>query len=593
MSLIIHKIRSIFLSPNSSIELFFRTIYHKIATTRLFFLWQNHLARKSYRNYRLQQKQNRLPDSENISHKPKITFLVSCLESPVEDIHTTLQSIISLDDGNWEVLLFADKISSNSILGIIDEPRIRSSQQDTLLQDQITGEYVIFCEAGDKFFPSLLTYFYESITESPLADLTYFDCEYYRDKSGDAHPFFKPKAPSPEFLLSVNYFSRGFIRLETLNSMWTEIASYTNLLSKEYGIALNLCEINEVLRHLPHILISQKQLSTPEMPENRHAIVNHLTRKGLTAVKSTKLENGYRFSWFPGDPNVSIIILTKNHCTFLEPLLSSIMTQTAEISTSIHIVDNGSQDPATLKYYQQIQEEYNISIIPYNEPFNYSDAINLGAASTDSDLLLFMNDDMLIKNSEWLSELTQWAIRPEIGVVGAKLLRKNHTIQHAGIILGLTGFMGHLYLNAPEHYNGLFGSVDWYRNYLAVTGALQMVRREVFEEVGGYDPKYQLAFGDIDFCVRVHERGYQNVYTPFAQLYHYEGSSRGYDTPVQDVLRGYEKMGKYLVEQDPYFSPNLTYTRIPKCQIKKETKEMRQQQIEERKKFYTRDGLIS
>jgi len=152
--------------------------------------------------------------------------------------------------------------------------------------------------------------------------------------------------------------------------------------------------------------------------------------------------------------------------------------------------------------------------------------------------------------------------------------------------MGLVGLAGHIYLNAPDHYQGLFGSVDWYRNYLAVTGACQMVRRELFNEVGGYDEEFQLAFGDIDFCLRIHDIGYRNIYTPFARLYHYEGKSRGYSTPVQDIIRAYNKHEKYLEKHDPYFSPNLTYTRIPKCTTRRTSGENRKQQIEERKKFY-------
>jgi hypothetical protein len=146
--------------------------------------------------------------------------------------------------------------------------------------------------------------------------------------------------------------------------------------------------------------------------------------------------------------------------------------------------------------------------------------------------------------------------------------------------------MGHLYLNAPEHYHGLFGSVDWYRNFLAVTGALQMMRRVIFNKVGGYDQGYKLAFGDIDFCLRVYQAGYQIVYTPYTQIYHHEGSSRGYTTPAQDVLKGYDVMNEYIINGDPYFSPNLTYTRIPRCQNRRENEGNRLCQIEDRRKFY-------
>ena len=232
---------------------------------------------------------------------------------------------------------------------------------------------------------------------------------------------------------------------------------------------------------------------------------------------------------------------------------------------SIQIIDNNSDDLSTLSYYEEIEKLDNVSIIPYNKKFNYSEAINLGVSKSHSDLLLFLNDDMGTTNEFWLEELIQWASQPGIGVVGTKLIRHNHTIQHAGIILGLNDFAGHLYLNAPEHYTGILGSVDWYRNFLAVTGACQMVRREVFEEVGGYDENFVLTFGDIDFCLKVYEKGYRNMYTPFANLFHYEGQSRGYTTPSMDILQGFERIRGILRRGDPYFSDNLSLTSIPRC----------------------------
>jgi GT2 family glycosyltransferase len=283
---------------------------------------------------------------------------------------------------------------------------------------------------------------------------------------------------------------------------------------------------------------------------------------------------------------VDIIILTKNHPGMLKKLINSIYSYEYQQEIKIKIVDNDSDDHSALAYYAKIEKLPEIEIIPYKKTFNYSEANNLGVANSDSELILLLNDDMQVINGDWLSELSQWAIRPEIGVVGAKLIRANHTIQHAGIIMGLTGFVGHIYLNAPEHYFGLWGSVDWYRDIMAVTGACQMFRREVFQEVGGYDEKYQLAFGDVDFCCRVAETGYRNIYTPFAQLLHYEGSTRGYITPVPDTLRGYEKLAPYLHNEDPYFSTNLTYTRIPKCKIGGFEKDQRTAMIRERKKFY-------
>jgi GT2 family glycosyltransferase len=154
--------------------------------------------------------------------------------------------------------------------------------------------------------------------------------------------------------------------------------------------------------------------------------------------------------------------------------------------------------------------------------------------------------------------------------------------------MGLNGFAGHIYLNAPEHYHGLFGSVDWYRDYLAVTGACQMIRREVFNDIGGFDEGFKLAFGDIDICLRIHEKGYHIVYTPFASLFHYEGQSRGYATPPEDIIRSYQKMESALSKPDPYFSPNLTPTRIPKCAMRNDSVNNREEGFETRKKFYSK-----
>jgi GT2 family glycosyltransferase len=306
-------------------------------------------------------------------------------------------------------------------------------------------------------------------------------------------------------------------------------------------------------------------------------------------VSSQTKPYGTRFTWHTGDPSVAIIIPTKNKKSLLEKCINSILKLTSYKNFNIHLVDNNSTDPETLDYYQKLKSEPRIKIHSYPAEFNYSQAVNLGVAQSDSDLVLFLNDDMETINSDWLTELVQWATRPEIGVVGGKLIRANHSIQHAGIIIGLHGFAGHIYLNAPEHYQGLFGSVDWYRDYQALTGACQMMRREVFNEIGGYDEGYKIAFGDIDFCLRVQQSGYRNIYTPFSTLFHYEGRSRGYITPKEDVLRGYTKMRDALTQEDPYFSPNLSYTRIPKCVLNEQTSEEREKIIEIRKRFHEKN----
>jgi O-antigen biosynthesis protein len=590
MTTILNKLRSLFLSPDSHLELTLRTIYHKFLSTRLFFYWQDFLAKRSYQKYRVIQKRSPLPELDPVSNQPKITFLLSCLAATSADVKNTLRSIQTLHGDHWEVIPVSHENIADTIFAELSDPRIKPRQSDlSHLFDLITGEYVICCQAGDIFADTLLLHFFHSLSSGTHADLTYYDCEYFDGKPARFQPFFKPATFSPALLLSVNYLSRAFIHRNTLAELWPITDHNVNLINHEYDLMLRLCECVKVFRHIPDVLITQKSLSKPDTAELQKVLVAHLNRQGLKDVTTSKETTGLRFSWKTGSPSLAIIILTKNNYRFLKSLIPEFLAQPFEGQYSFHIVDNGSDDPSTLAYYQEIQQEANFSIIAYPHPFNYSEAINLGVANSDSDLVLLLNDDMALMDELWLSELKQWAIRPDVGVVGAKLLRRNRTIQHAGIILGLTGFMGHIYLNAPEHYNGLFGSVDWYRNYLAITGACQMIRRDVFEEVGGYDLAYKLAFGDIDFCIKVHEKGYQNVYTPFARIYHYEGRSRGYQTPVDDILRGYEQLETYLVEGDPFYSPNLTYSRIPKCMAEKLSEDERLRQIQARRSFYLKN----
>jgi GT2 family glycosyltransferase len=414
----------------------------------------------------------------------------------------------------------------------------------------------------------------------------YYDCEYAPDAGTSKLPFFKPDTLSPELLFSVNYITRAFIKRSPVNIQDIHPQEGHDLLAVEYELILHLVEAGRDFTHIPKVLVSQDRLPRAADSGNTHVILSHLSRIGRRQPGSEKIGNCVRFSWQANNPSIAIIIPTKNNPALLKNLVTSIFEKTVYKDFSINIVDNESDNKEVLAYYETLEYHPQCSIIPFHEKFNYSTAINLGVENTQSDLVLLLNDDMEVIDPHWLTEMAQWAMLPEVGVVGARLLRANRTLQHAGVIIGLNGFAGHIYLNAPEHHTGLFGSVDWYRDYLAVTGACQMVRRELFNSVNGYDRDFSLAFGDIDFCLKVYEKGYRNVYTPFANLYHHEGHSRGYATPIEDIHRGYQKMEDFLSKADPFYSPNLTYTRIPRCDLSGDAELSRQIQIEERKKFY-------
>ena len=195
----------------------------------------------------------------------------------------------------------------------------------------------------------------------------------------------------------------------------------------------------------------------------------------------------------------------------------------------------------------------------YNEKFNYSRANNIGARYARGEILLFLNNDVEILQPDWLEEMVRWVERPQIGAVGAKLLYPDDTIQHAGVVVGMEGHASHVFWGYHERQSGPFGSVEWYRNFTAVTGACLMIPRDLFEAILGFDEKYILAFSDIKICMRIRREGYRVLYSPFARLRHFEGKSRGYHIPQNDIQQGIDDFMPLVETGDPYYNPNLSY----------------------------------
>lgn len=555
---------------NNPIELVLRTIYHRLTSSRLFIRLKMSKASKSYIPWLYKKSLQRL-NIINFESKPKVTFIIQLTQSNIQDVLHTVSSIQTLNQKRWEVaLVTCEKIDLSFPEIITSDSRIKivNCHQSYLekVYEKLNCDYVVHCTAGDQFSPTLLLHFYCALDLQPACKLFYFDCDYLSSDNSELHPFFKPTAPSPELLMSINYLTRAFIELEKLVTILPAIGAYSNLNELELELDFRFIESGMIMNHIPEVLVTQKSLEITGVWAEK-CISSHLMRLGKTNPRWDSTRLGRRLKWDCNEPSVAIIIPNRNRYKLLKDLIETIEQITDYQNYSIAIVDNDSNDKETIDYYKILCNKPNISLLSFGNEFNYSKAINFGVQNTKSELLLFLNNDMKINDPFWLQELSQWAALPEIGVVGAKLIRANDKIQHAGIILGMNGFMGHLYLNAPEHYNGLLGSADWYRNFYAVTGACQMVRRDLFNMVEGYDEGYHLVFSDVDFCLRIHSKGYRNLYTPFTTLYHYEGKSRGYNTPSEDIIRGYKQMGEFIFTEDPYFSPNLTYSPIPECQI--------------------------
>lgn len=260
---------------------------------------------------------------------------------------------------------------------------------------------------------------------------------------------------------------------------------------------------------------------------------------------------------------VSLIIPLRNGLKLLSRCVDTILAKTDYPNYEIVIVDNGSDDPATLAYLQQIAGD-RVVVLRYDTPFNYSAINNHGVKHARGEIIGLLNNDLEIIHGDWLREMVSQAVRPEIGCVGAMLYYPNETIQHAGVIIGLGGVAGHGFRDFPRGTEGKFNRARLAQNYSSVTAACLVVRRAIFEQVGGLDEELAVAFNDIDFCLKVQQAGYRNLWTPFAECYHHESASRGAeDTPekherfrkeVETMLQRW----KAQIAHDPAYNPNLT-----------------------------------
>ncbi len=595
MRSILVKLRSLFLPCGSKQETLFRTCYHLIMATKVAVQIQIWWTLYSFIRFQKIQIKKNPPQYQNCHNLCKVSFIMYVSEkNKLSHLIRTITSIQKLLLNNWEIIVLFTKASEmeNLLLKNVNiGERVKFINYDQKVKNSwsrsIDGKFLLFCYPGDVFTNSILNYFYESLESFPIHDVFYYDCVYKLKGDRTLKPFFKPSVISPELSLSVNYLSRAFIRTSSALENFSSLGKSTCIYYQEQQLLLRLSE-NEVLcHHIPYVLLFQTQFSPQSDVSSENVITTYLTQKGLQGVKWQNGPNGRRVTWNMEFPSIAIIIPTKNNPKLIKNLLDSINKITDYQNYEIILVDNSSSDAVTLRYYESIKRINNIKIINYPRPFNYSEAINCGVKSSSSDLILLLNNDMQVIDPFWLKELAQWAMKDEIGVVGAKLIRENRSIQHAGVILGLSGFVGHLYLNAPEDFNGFIGSTNWYRNLCAVTGACQMARREVFDKVGGYDENYELVFGDIDFCLRVQDLGYRILYTPFARLFHYEGKTRGFNSPTSDILRAYNSFYNRIVCGDPYYSPNLTSSLIPACNtsLKFNQNELRKKTIDYRRQI--------
>jgi GT2 family glycosyltransferase len=333
------------------------------------------------------------------------------------------------------------------------------------------------------------------------------------------------------------------------------------------------------VRHIPRILYHWRAVAgslaavvdaKPYAKEAaRRAIADHLKRRGIRGRVEPCPENveSHRVVYELPDPapTVSIVIPMRDRVGLLQQCLSSVRGKTDYPSIELVIVDNGSTEPATLKFLSELEQDMGARVLRDNGAFNFSRLINRGVAAAKGEVLALLNNDIEANEPGWLREMVSHVVRLEVGAVGARLWYPDGTLQHGGVVLGLGGVAGHAFPRVPHGHPGYFNRAFLQQNCSAVTGACLLVRKRVFEEAGGFDEtNLAISFNDVDFCLRLQAAGFQNVWTPYANLIHHESASRGHqrarEEQMQFVREATFMQRKWGIDllRDPFYNPNLT-----------------------------------
>ncbi|WP_222565221.1 glycosyltransferase family 2 protein [Novilysobacter antarcticus] len=529
-----------------------------------------------------------------LTHQPLVSILVPVYEPKERWLRKCLDSVLAQVYPNWELCIADDASPSRHVRRVLDEyaqrdPRIRVhirehnghiSEATNSALDFAEGEYIALLDHDDELRPHSLLEMVKAINISPQWRLVYSDEDKIDGKGVRFSPYFKPDW-NYELFLSQNCISHLGI-YET--ALVREVGGFRKGFegAQDWDLALRCVEKlrPDEIGHVPKVLYHWRAIagSTALGVQQKdyagsagwRAVEEHLKRTGQRArieINHSGHLNVYRE--LPSPPRVSLIIPTRDKVELLRMCVQSILDKTNYPDYEIIIVDNQSQEAATFDYFRELGSESRVRVLHYDAPFNYSKINNYAAKRATGSVIGLVNNDIEVITPDWMTIMVSQAIRPEIGAVGAMLYYPNDTIQHAGVVLGMGSVAGHAYTGLPAGTNGQCGRALLAQEMSAVTAACLLVRKEVFDEVGGLDETLTIAFNDVDFCVKVLAAGYRNLWTPYATLYHHESASRGYEDTPEKIARFngeikimLSRWGDSLLA-DPCYNPNLTVAGVP------------------------------
>ena len=542
-----------------------------------------------------------VPDEEALEkqrkHKfnyaPLISIAVPAYQTPVEFLKQMIESLISQTYTGWELCIANASPDNEEMQRVLadysaKDVRVRfcSLKENLGIADNTNrafamakGEFMGLLDHDDLLAPNALYEIVNTLQDHPQADALYTD----EDKvTTDLDEHFQPHL-KPDFnldlLRSNNYICHFFV---VRRSIVEKAGGFRKEFdgAQDYDFIFRCTENAREVLHVPEILYHWRthKASTADNPASKmyafeagkRAIEAHLERTGTKGTVSHTQDLGFYRVKYPvqGEPLVSVIIPNKDEKETLQTCLESLKKNTSYQNFEIIIIENNSTTGEIFKYYKELSRDQQIHLLRWGKEFNYSAINNFGVAHARGEYLLFLNNDVKSIEPDWMEEMLGVCQRPEVGGVGAKLIYPDNTIQHAGCVIGMGGIAGHMFVDMPADRTGYLHKASLLQDMSAVTAACLMMKKEVFEQAGGFTEELAVAFNDVDLCLKVRKNNHLIVYDPYAKLYHMESKTRGAEDSKEKVRR-FQTEIEYmrchwmdiLKNGDPYYNKNLSLTK--------------------------------
>ncbi len=528
-------------------------------------------------------------DIEKFKYQPLISIILPVYNPPERFLYECLDSIIDQVYENIEICIADDCSTNPQIKKIIESYKKRDFRIKTIYRtenghisacsnsalDLATGDYCVLVDHDDTITKDCVFELVKCINKTQ-ADVIYSDEDKIDLDGKNVLPFFKSDW-APESFTTKNYLCHvSCIKKTLVDKVGGFRITYEG--AQDYDLLLRVTEIAENIQHIPKILYHWRMHAESTAYEGstksyayiagQRALQDSLFRKNIRGtVEILPNYGGYCTHYeIMSKDKITIFIPTKNNADVLKTCIDSIYAKSTYTHFEIVVVSNNSDEPALFELLKNYQNnKSNFIWFELNEPFNFSKLMNACAEKASGEYYLLLNNDMEIITPNWMEGMLEQAQRKEIGAVGAKLLYPNDNVQHAGVVIGISGVAGHIFTGFHKTHYGYFGNLMGTTNYSAVTGACLMCRKEVYEQVNGFTEEFTVEYNDTDFCLKILEAGYRNVYLPHVELYHYESLTRGhpfatkssYEKHLREVKLFKDTWQKYI-DSDPYYNPNLS-----------------------------------